>query len=135
MDLFDRFATDEEAEINGAKIKVPGTKEGYFLVARGDNPDYQRALAAAVEANQDLLGAKNSEADKAGNRIFAEVMAKHILRGWGGDLTFKKKPLPEYSREVATQYLEMKEFRKYILRLADDIENYRAKYEEEQGNV
>ena len=130
MDIFKQFATDDNAEVNGAWQKGPGDSE--FLIARANNRKYQKALAKAIEENQDLLKSESEAADARSEEIMATVYAETILLGWRGKVEYKESPIA-YSKENAVKLLLHKEFRKWVAKKSEDLDAYRAKQETEQG--
>lgn len=133
MDLFQRFATDEDAEVNGTWIKGPGG-DNEFLIARAGNRKFQREFQKEVEENQEILDGKDDAADKCSDQILARVMAKTVLLGWRGNVKFAEVDLP-YSREAAEQKLLMKDFRKWVNTRSEEREHFRAKAAVAQGNA
>jgi hypothetical protein len=127
MDIFAQYATDASLENNGTWQELGDAK---FLVARTGNRKYVQALSAAVEKNQKLLDAKGEAADTLSDKIMVDVLASTILLGWEG-VSFKGQPL-DYSVDNAKTLLAIRDFRREIVKLADSIDGYRAKLEEEQ---
>lgn len=132
FDIFQQFATDDNAEVNGVWFKGSGDAE--FLIARAQNRRYQRALAKKLEENEHLLKAQTDEADQRSEVVMAEIYADSILLGWRGSVAYKGKVV-EYSRAQAVELLTHKEFRKWVARKSEDVDAYRAKLEVEQGNA
>lgn len=128
LDIFESFATDETAEVNGTWHEFNGAK---FLIARSGNRNYAKKLTALVERNQKLLDRKDEAAETLSDQIMIDVLAETILLGWEG-VGFKRKPLP-YSVANAKTLLAVKDFRREVMRLADDVAQYRAQLEEEQA--
>lgn len=128
LDIFAAYATDEAAELNGVWKNLNGAE---LLIARAGNRKYAKLLTARVEAGQSLLDSADEEvAAKASDEIMAGVFAETILLGWK-PLKFKGEVV-EYSKETAKQMLLLKDFRREVARLSDDMEAYRVKVEEAQ---
>lgn len=127
LDIFKAFATNSASENNGAAVKFSDTT---FTIARAGNPKYSRLLASLVEKHQKELNLKDAAADALSDKILIDVLAETILLGWD-ELEYKGKPLP-YSVENAKLILSHKDFRKEVSRMSDDIDNFRAKLEDEQ---
>lgn len=127
LDIKKTFATNVAAEVNGSEIEYSGTK---FIIARAGNPKYSRMLSKMVEKHQKQLDQKDDAADALSDKILIDVLAHTILLGWDV-LDFDGKPLP-YSLANAKMILGYKDFRKEVAKMADDIDNYREKVEEEQ---
>lgn len=127
MDFWSEYATDPQAETEGKSIPWGG---GVILtIARANNPAYTRLLASLYEQNKEALDKKTTAEDMAAaealsNKIMAEVMAKTVLLGWTGPVTYKKQPL-EYSTANAQKLLELKDFQAEISRKAADFRNFR----------
>lgn len=127
MDIFAAYAVDENLEVNGTWMEVGDAK---FLVARSGNKNYVKALSKAVERNRKALNRRDDEADKLSDKLMAEVIAKTILLGWEG-VKYQGKPL-EYNAENAVMVLKHPEFRKEIMQLADDFDQFKAQKEAEE---
>lgn len=136
MDIFDEYATNEEAEINGTWFPY-GDAE--LLIARAGNRIYNRKMASLIERHRVDLEASGSReadlrADKANDEVIIELMADTILLGWRGNFLYKKQPL-EYSPENARLVLKHRGFRSKVAEFAEDATAYKLKQEEEQGNA
>lgn len=131
LDLFQEFATDTDAEVNGVKVPFKGVT---FLIARAGNKKYGKLLSELVKKNQIALDLKDDAADELSDVLMAHVLAKTILVGWEGDLSYKGEALP-YSVENAKKVLAHADFRAQVSRWADDREAFRVKIQEEKvGN-
>lgn len=140
MDFFD-FATDNDTEENGTWFPVGGGSE--LLVARNNNKAYGKALTSEYERHRHLLELGGDAADKQSEELMIGVLASTVLLGWrtkqadgsyAPTITFKKKQV-EYSVAAAKELLEMREFRRMVLKFADTVEAYKLKQEVEQGNA
>ncbi len=124
------FLTDLNAEVKGAAVKFMGEK---LVIARAGNPKYSRMLGTLVEKHKAELNQKDEAADALSDQILIDVMAETILLGWA-DGAFEDdngKPIP-YSVNAAREQLAVKDFRREISKLSDDIDNFRVKQEEKQ---
>lgn len=129
LDIFSRFATDESLEENGAWRDIgDGAK---LLVARAGNRKFGKALAREVNKHQATLNLGDDAADAKSDEIMASVTAEAILLGWEG-VSFKGEELP-YSFDNAKKLLGIKEFRKLVTRLSEELEAYKVKEVAEAG--
>lgn len=130
MDIFESYATDEVAEVEGRWF--PLSKTAKVLVARTGNPNYLKSLRAKLKDNQIDAEDTSDENEKLVASLITETMAETILLGWK-DLQYKGASLA-YSRAAAKTLLEVKGFRKRIQDIADKLESFRVRDEVEQGN-
>lgn len=135
FDFFSSYATDENLENNGTQFPFNG---GSLLIARAGNRAYSKALTAAVEARRIELDA--DESGKVSDEIMADVMARTILLGWTGPVvdgvqtSFKFKGADiTYSIDNAKALLAMREFRKQVAALSDQMDAYKVKAEVATG--
>lgn len=134
MDVFKQYATDEAKEADGVWIPLgreDDPKGAALLVARSGNKKYTKLITREVEKNQRALDIKGDEADALSDALMIGVMANTILLGWK-NIEFKGAPLA-YTVDNAKILLGVKDFRKLVARLSDDIEHYRNAQEVEQG--
>ena len=137
FDIYEAFATDENLENNGTTF--PLGKDATLLIARSGNRKYKRALTKQVEQHKlDLDFETNDDAGaeaaaKVSDEIMVDVMASTILLGWTG-LSFKGVDL-DYSVENAKTLLAVKDFRKQVATLSDQMDAYKVKAEAAAGNV
>lgn len=127
LDIFAEFATDEVAELNGTWLPY---KTSEFLVARLGNKQYADLLSKLYEQNRKKIEAGGDEAEKLNKDLMIDVLATTILKGWE-NVAYRGQVL-EYSVENAKKLLEHNEFRRTITDMAADVDNYRAKLEQEQ---
>lgn len=127
MDIFSTYAVDETKEQSGTWMEVGDSK---FLVARAGNKGYIKMLGKEVERNQKALDRKDDAADALSDKIMIDVLAATILLGWE-NVSFKGKDL-EYSKDNAKMLLGFKEFRREIMKLADDFNAFKAEQEAEE---
>lgn len=130
FDIFNAYATDETLEEQGTWFPM-GT--GRVLVARAGNMNFSRAVADSYEKNRVVLEKGDDEADELSKKLMVDAIARHILKGWEG-LGYKGKPI-EYSVENAAMLLGHREFRRAIDTMSNDVDAYRMKLEEDQGNA
>lgn len=105
-----------------------------FLIARAENDNYNKLFIELYEKNMAKLEAGGDEAEELSIQLSAEVTAKTILLGWKGEVGYKGKPM-KYSVENAMKLLsdpQMKEFRRFVAKQAQDLDNFRAAEEAEQ---
>lgn len=130
MDIFNTYATDEVAEVEGRWF--PLDKKTKVLVARTGNPHYLKALRARMKDNQVDHEDSSDENEKFVMGLIIETMAETILLGWKG-MESKGVPLPYTKANVITA-LQVKGFRKRINDIADKLESFRVKETVEAGN-
>jgi len=126
VDIFSTYAVDEDKEQNGTWMPLGDAR---FLVARAGNRAYAKLLNKEVDRNRKALDAKDASADALSDSIMVNTLAKTILLGWE-NVSFQGKKL-EYSLENAKMALGHKEFRREIMRLADDFNAFKLVQEEE----
>ena len=132
FDIFEAFATDENLENNGATF--PLGKGASLLVARAGNRAYTKAITKAVEARRVELDSGDEDAAVAvSDEIMIGVMANTILLGWE-KLTVKGVDAGPYSVAKAKELLAIKEFRKHVAGLSDQMAAYKSKAETATGN-
>lgn len=131
MDIFDKFATDESLENNGAWFPIgDGTR---LLIARSGNRKYGKVLSKLVERNEVALKADDEAADTLNDQIMVEALATGVLLGWE-NVTYQKKSL-SYSVENAKTLLKHREFRRTVIQFSEDVDAFRVKKETEQGEA
>ena len=123
MDVFNSFATDEAVEVAGVWKDLD--KDTSILVARMENKEHTKLMIKLYEENISKLEG-NPELDDILTR---EILAKTILKGWK-NLTYKGKTL-KYSIDNAMMILSHKDFRKAVVKIAIDFDNFRMKLDEE----
>lgn len=131
LDLFHQYATDPKLELEGKEFDWGGGAK--LLIARSQNPKYQRMITKLYEAHKHTLDAKDTPeqiaaAEKCYHEIMAEVMSHTILVGWSG--VARKGVEVSYSTKAAKEYLLLKDFQKAVAQKADDFKNYRVEQEE-----
>lgn len=126
MDIFATYATDESKENDGAWFEI-GDAE--FLIARAGNRKYVKALTREIEKHQKPLDRKDEAADKLSDKIMVDVLAETILLDWRG-VERGGKDFP-YSKDNAKAALALKDFRREVVKCADDFAAYRAEQEAE----
>lgn len=129
MNLFKQFATDESAEVNGVNVPYG---DATFLVGRLGNSKYSKKLSSLVERNQRLLDAKDDAAEAFSEKLVIEALAETVLLGWEGVDDENDEPMP-YSVENAKKVLAMKDFRREIMKMAENMEAYKVKQETAAG--
>jgi len=131
MDIFNTYATDEVAEVEGRWF--PLDKKTKVLVARTGNPNYLKAIRQRMKDAQIDTEDSSEENEKLVSDLIVETMAETILLGWKG-VTLKGEELT-YSKANAIRALSIKGFRTRISGIADKLESFRIKEEEELGNA
>lgn len=131
MDLFEQYATDEVAEVEGRWFPLDKTTK--VLVARTNNASYRKVLRRLMDDAQVDLSDTSDENEKLVDGLVLETMAETILLGWK-NVSLKKEVL-EYSKTNAMRVLALKGFRARISGIADKLESFRVKDEAAQGNA
>jgi hypothetical protein len=131
MDVFSTYATDLTAEVEGRWFPIG--KGAKVLVARTGNKRYADLFRKKIEIHREDLDGGTPESEALAEEMMVEILAQTILLGWEG-LSYQGEAVA-YSQEMAKTLLRVKDFRARITKLADSLENFRLKREEEQGNV
>lgn len=132
IDLFAAFAVDTKAEREGVETLVPGCGNTKFIIARADNVKYSAALAKAVRRNKPLIDSGGEAGRAKLEEIFSDVMSKHLLLGWVGQVKFKGKML-SYSQDNARLLLSLRDFRDAVLTVASTMETFLVAKDEEDA--
>ncbi len=127
MDIFSTYAVDEVKEQSGTWMDVGDSK---LLIARAGNKAYVKMLSKQVERNQKSLDRKDDAADALSDKIMVDVLANTILLGWEG-VSYKGEVM-EYSVANAKTLLTHKEFRREVMKLADDFNSFKLQQEVEE---
>lgn len=131
FDIFKAFATDEQKEAGGTWVSIGSGAR--LLVARTGNRKYAKMLLAEGERNKEVLDLDDDHADQVSNDLMAKVIANTILLGWEG-VWYKGLELP-YSTANAEMLLKLKDFRRLVMKHAEDINNFRAQEEAAEGEA
>jgi hypothetical protein len=131
MDIFDVYATDETAEVEGRWF--PLDKKTKVLVARTGNANYLKAIRKRMKDAQIDTEDQSDDNEKLVTDLIIETMAETVLLGWKG-MSMKGEELT-YSKTNAMKALAVKGFRARISSIADKLESFRVKEEEDQGNA
>lgn len=116
MDIKKQFETSEKHESGGVWVDIgDGTS---LKVARLGNKLHSEAMRAM------LAPFKNRPQEVVPQELINDVLARTILISWEG-VTEDGADVP-YSHEKAVEYLSMKDFRDRVIRIAGDMETYRA---------
>lgn len=137
MSLFDLYGTDEKKEVEGVEVTFPPNEDGSvptFVIAATSksNQKYSKALELATKPwrrNIESMGTENAE------RIYREVFAKHVIKGWrnvqdkdGTEIPFSVENAMELFKKLPRLYDD-------LTQRAGSIELFReAQREEEAGN-
>jgi hypothetical protein len=69
------------------------------------------------------------------DQIMVEVMSQTVLLGWKGPLGFQKELVGDYSQAKAKKLLEVKDFRRLVANLSNEMEAYLMREEAAQGEA
>lgn len=127
LDIFEAYATDEEAEENG--VWVPLGEDTKLKIARDGNDECERLVERLMMENADKLAAGGDVAKQAQREIEIDVTAATILKDWE-NLTYKGEVI-EYNETNARMVLQHKDFRRRVLFHARQRDAYLQKYEAE----
>lgn len=130
IDLFSAFATDNSKEQEGTLTQLPGAGDTKFRICREGNKAYSKMLQRLVKQNRAVLDSKGDAAEKKSDEILVDVIASTILTGWEGKVRYQGKDL-EYSKDNAKTLLSHKEFRNTVIKVAGDMETFKAVTDEE----
>jgi len=131
---FKSVATDLEKESKGVWETYPGT-DGEFLIARIRNQNFEDFALKLSEPHRQKARSGKLRESRA-RYIIAPAVAKHILLGWR-KVQLDGKDV-KYSPEKAMEFLQDKQYRdfyEWVLKIANDGENYKHELDEEsEGN-
>ncbi len=130
--LFYAFASDLQKENEGSWVPISAEVE--VKVARYGNTEFEKVQDEMYKSKKMILEALKAKGDTVGyaqvtTTIFAEVIAKTVLKDWKGVTDEKGEEIP-YTVEVGTAYLsdpQMTKFADTIIDLSQNFENYRVK--------
>jgi hypothetical protein len=126
MDIFNAFATDMAKEDQGVECQLD---DAFFTIGRANNTAYNRVFMELYEKHRQALDMKNAESERISKVIDLDVTSKTVLLGWKGTVTFKGESL-SYSVANARLLLEVKDFRSWVMKQANNFELYRVVQEE-----
>jgi hypothetical protein len=132
VDLFSAFAVDTNQEQEGTLTQLPNAGDTKFRIAREGNKAYSKLLQKLVKMNRAVLDSKGAAAEAKSDEILIEVMAKTILIGWEGEITYQGKKLA-YSVEAAKTLLAHKDFRAVVINASSDMEKFKVVKDEEDA--
>lgn len=132
VDLFSAFAVDANQEQDGTLTQLPNAGDTKFRIAREGNKAYSKLLQKLVKMNRSVLDSKGAAAEAKSDEILIEVMAKTILIGWEGEVTYQGKKL-SYSTEAAKTLLAHKDFRAVVINASSDMEKFKVVKDEEDA--
>jgi len=128
VDLLKKFGTDPKLEETGVRMELG--EGAWLLIARMNNPKYQKAMEEAMKPYQEAFaaGGKNTEILK---KVLNEAMSKALILD-GGGFDYDGKPY-KHSPEaclVLISDVRLKDLRDRIVQFSNDQDNYRLKFEE-----
>ena len=124
VDLFAAFAVDTAQEQDGTLTELPGCGDTKFLIAREGNKNYSKLLQRLVKQNRAVLDSKGAAAEAKSDELMVEVLAKTILIGWEGEISYKGKMYP-YTVDAAKMLLAHKDFRANVVGVSSNMETFK----------
>ena len=122
MNLNDKFGTDKKAESEGRWVSIG--ENGRLLLARIGNPKFDQLQRELLEPYKTEIRAGTFSVEKR-NELFRQAVSRTILLGWEG-IKYNGEELP-YSPEKAFEILmALPDFAELVVRLANDLETFRA---------
>jgi|688.fasta_scaffold245780_2 hypothetical protein len=128
LDIFDEYATDANAEINGTEFPLG---DATLLIARSGNRKFSKLITQLSERHRIALAVKGEASEALDKKLMVEAIADTILLGWTG-LGYKGTLLP-YTRANAMMVLEHDDFRASVMKMASEMDAYKVKQETEAG--
>lgn len=122
MDIFKRFKTSEDKEINGVEVSLG---EGAFItVARAGNEAARNEMERLNNLYREQLGSPDSKIrEDTQLKIAIEVMSKHILKDWRGFKMYGKD-LPYTLQDCEMVLTALKDFRELVQNVAMRMDLY-----------
>ena len=130
VDLFRDFATDLTAEEK--VVWVDYAEDVAFLIARANNKKYNRLMTKAFEKNKRLIDAKTDASEAKAEEIIIDTAAQALLLGWRGNLMWQGQPM-EYSITNARTMLAIKDFRRWVFEVAEDVDRFKVEQKAEDA--
>jgi len=125
------FATDLDLEENGVWVDLGDG--GSILVARWDNPHYQKFVREALRPHRAAIR-KRTLSDEISDDVVLRAYANTILLDWKGLEDDKGKAI-KYSIEAAYDLMKgMKDFKALVVEIAGEAATFRRENLEEEGN-
>jgi len=135
FDLNKQYSFDKVAAAEGAKLMVGPDKEDYILICRLPNNKYQAELTRVMQRNGKVLEfLKAQDNDKYAEKdkdLQANVLAKTIVIGWGGNFVDEGKKVKYSVKECARLLIKYPDFRSDCVEFAADVKNYPAQMDVE----
>lgn len=137
MSLYDTYATDTNAEINGITYREPGGDNGEFIElklarAGGANTKFGKVFQAKFGPYMKSL---NRMDPKLGARLLAEVYAEAVVLGWANVTGRDGAPMDFTKENVVKLFTDLPEFFNRVQSVAGDMEMFRAEVlEKTSGN-
>lgn len=130
MDIFKKFATDADREINGTWVELEDSK---FKIARVGNRLHTRIMTALYKEHRVALESKDEAAAAATDeKLNVEAIAKGILLDWE-TVEYQGEKL-DYTTENAIKLLAHVDFRSFVMGHSRNFDLFKAHKEEEAKN-
>lgn len=122
MDLYEKYKTDEEKEVEGAWVPLSATAR--IKVSRMGNVRYRECMRRK-SAPYRTAGISNAVPNDVLEQLVREAVAETILVDWHG-ITTDGRDVP-YSKEQALAFCtDLKDFYNFVLTAADNMETFRV---------
>ena len=122
MDLYEKYKTDEDKEVEGAWVPLSATAR--IKVARMGNTRYRECMRKK-SAPYRQSGIANTIPPEVLEQIVREAVAETILVDWKG-ITTDGTDVP-YSKDTSLKFCtDLKDFYNLVLTAADNMETFRV---------
>lgn len=128
------LASDLEKEVKG--IRVHYEMGIYVIVARSGNPKYREKLAELLDPHREAISDGSAPPDLYDN-LLKQARSECILLGWENIDDDEGNPIPYSAANALAIFMDprYKDFYRFVIQVADNGLNYRAKLiKEMEGN-
>lgn len=131
MDL-QRLEPNERLATKGRLIKMNEGDDVAFLIASNSSARYRQVLRDLIrEAGQRRVARDAELSDK----VVKQAMARAILLGWEGELSYGGKKLDPKKVEDRERVLEVKPILEFVAEECSDLNNFKAEAEAEEAEA
>ncbi len=117
------LATDKEAAVKGVKKDWNGAT---VIVARANNQEYLKYIAAEYEKCRAAIEVGNDHSDEVAEGINKEAFVRYILVGWEGFEDSDGSKLPHNLKNARKVYDLVPDLVRDVRMMSADDENYRV---------